>query len=101
MMTVMVVGLGLGSERARARVGFNAARSGTLRGNGFGVVCIRRVTVTDVCDFFLFNLTAEANQRNQGLPSHRAPQGRQVCEDQEDGGCDQVQGALLQVLVHA
>jgi len=31
-----VVGLGLGSERARA--GFDAAGSGTLGGNGFGVV---------------------------------------------------------------
>lgn len=33
-----VVGLGLGSERARAGAGFNAAGSGTLGGNGFGVV---------------------------------------------------------------
>ena len=47
------------------------------------------------------NLTAsEADPRDQGLPSHRKEEDCPFCEDQEEQGCCQVQGALLQVLVH-
>eukprot|EP00982_Pelagococcus_subviridis_P017535 31547-Pelagococcus_subviridis.AAC.6 len=44
---------------------------------------------------------AEANPRDQGLPPHRAPQGREEREDQEDGRKDEVQGSVQQVPVHA
>jgi len=43
------------------------------------------------------NLTAaEADPRDQGLPSHREEEDCPFCEDQEEQGCGQVQGALLQ-----
>uniref|UniRef100_A0A453BCC4 Uncharacterized protein n=1 Tax=Aegilops tauschii subsp. strangulata TaxID=200361 RepID=A0A453BCC4_AEGTS len=44
---------------------------------------------------------AEADPRDQGLPADGAPEGRAVGADQEDQGRRQVQGALLQVPLHA
>jgi len=47
------------------------------------------------------NLTAaEADPRDQGLPSQREWEDCPFYEDQEEQVCCQVQGALLQVLVH-
>ena len=45
-------------------------------------------------------VTAEADSRDQGFPSHGEEEGREVCEDQEEQGCGQVQGPLLKVPLH-
>jgi uncharacterized membrane protein len=43
---------------------------------------------------------AETDTRDQGFSSHREEEGCPISEDQEEQGCCQVQGPLLQVLVH-
>ncbi|KAJ0716706.1 hypothetical protein HanPI659440_Chr13g0515691 [Helianthus annuus] len=43
---------------------------------------------------------AEANSRDQGLPSYRKKEGCTIREDQKDQGYCQVQGSLLKVPVH-
>ena len=44
---------------------------------------------------------AEANQRDQRLPADGAAEGRTLCEDKKVWGCDQVQGPLQALPVHA
>lgn len=61
------------------------------------IVCIVVLSVTWTTCFFS---VAEADPWDQGLPPHREEEGCPVCEDQEEQRCRQVQGPLLQVLVH-
>jgi hypothetical protein len=44
---------------------------------------------------------AEADYGDQGVPCDGAPEGRQVCQDQEEQDAGEVQGALQQVPLHA
>ena len=50
--------------------------------------------------FFFLLCTAEADSRDQGFPSHGKKEGCEVGEDQEEQGCCQVQGPVLQVPLH-
>ena len=42
----------------------------------------------------------EADQRDQGLPAHGPPQGRQERQDQAQQGCGEVQSQVQQVPIH-
>lgn len=52
------------------------------------------------CTSFPFLLAAEADQRDQGLLADSEEEGCQVSEDQEDWGCDQVQGPVQPLPLH-
>lgn len=45
-------------------------------------------------------LAAEADTRDQGFPAHCEEERCALCEDQEEQGCCEVQGSMLQISVH-
>ena len=64
-------------------------------------VCVVRPCALFEAKRLVWGAAAEANQRDQGLPPDRAPEGRPVREDQEVRGRHQVQGPVQSVPVHA
>ena len=46
-------------------------------------------------------VAAEANQRDQGLPAHSQAERCEISEDQEDRRCDEIQGPMQPLPVHA